>query len=449
MAKTKFINAETVVTSNFLNQIFGGLTIADGVDAADPLVAGHIHDGIDEDGHVEKISLADHVTGELDGSMITDSSIPQAKLAFSIENTIIAQDEGSVVTGGPHTTLNFVGSGVTVSDAGSGVATVTISGGGGGGGTLNETLVLGNQTLTENIIVNEGDIVEFGDGTEGVIGFGGDSEFFIFSSGYTGAGGAGLGIPFSIYTGDVTVTDASSGPDTGFLQLFTGGTSSSDAGGTGGDSGYLSLFTGAASDGSGTSGNTGDISLTTGDSDSGNSGNISITTGDAATGSRRGDLQVSSEQVILNNRVFTSLSGSGITGSANLTNSVGLTGIVISNDDAGVNSQAVYFKAIVVAHAAPPGGPPAADDTAVWQIEGFAQRDQSTDTLTLPVAPIVTPLYNPNPFDWDADMVVDNASKELRVRVTNNGFGGGPGAAPPITAVAEVELVAAVTPLTV
>ena len=45
-------------------------------------------------------------------------------------NTIITQDEGVTVTGGPHTTLNFVGAGVTATNAGSGVTTVTIPGGG-------------------------------------------------------------------------------------------------------------------------------------------------------------------------------------------------------------------------------------------------------------------------------------------------------------------------------
>jgi len=45
---------------------------------------------------------------------------------------IIVEDEGGVVAGGPHTTLDFVGGGVTVSDGGGGTATITIPGGGGG-----------------------------------------------------------------------------------------------------------------------------------------------------------------------------------------------------------------------------------------------------------------------------------------------------------------------------
>jgi len=45
-------------------------------------------------------------------------------------SNIIVADEGSTVSGGPHSNLNFVGSGVTATDAGSGVATITIPGGG-------------------------------------------------------------------------------------------------------------------------------------------------------------------------------------------------------------------------------------------------------------------------------------------------------------------------------
>jgi hypothetical protein len=41
-------------------------------------------------------------------------------------STITIQDEGSTVTGGPHSTLNFVGDGITASNAGGGVATITV-----------------------------------------------------------------------------------------------------------------------------------------------------------------------------------------------------------------------------------------------------------------------------------------------------------------------------------
>lgn len=60
-----------------------------------------------------------------------------------LTKTIIVDDEGSPVSGGPHDTLDFVGAGVVVTDAGSGTATVTIAGG--GGGALND---LSDVTLT-------------------------------------------------------------------------------------------------------------------------------------------------------------------------------------------------------------------------------------------------------------------------------------------------------------
>ena len=42
---------------------------------------------------------------------------------------LVLQDDGGLVPGSPHTTLNFVGAGVTATDAGGGVATVDIPGG--------------------------------------------------------------------------------------------------------------------------------------------------------------------------------------------------------------------------------------------------------------------------------------------------------------------------------
>lgn len=43
-------------------------------------------------------------------------------------SSIIVEDEGTTVPGGPHTTLNFIGDGVTVTNAGSGEASVNIPG---------------------------------------------------------------------------------------------------------------------------------------------------------------------------------------------------------------------------------------------------------------------------------------------------------------------------------
>lgn len=45
---------------------------------------------------------------------------------------VTVENQGAPIAGNPHTTLNFVGAGVVASDAGGGVADITIAGGGGG-----------------------------------------------------------------------------------------------------------------------------------------------------------------------------------------------------------------------------------------------------------------------------------------------------------------------------
>ena len=62
-------------------------------------------------------------------------------------SNITVKDEGIDVTNTPHTSLNFVGTGVTVTDGGSGVATVTIASGE-GGGTLKYIDVYSTSTNT-------------------------------------------------------------------------------------------------------------------------------------------------------------------------------------------------------------------------------------------------------------------------------------------------------------
>ena len=57
--------------------------------------------------------------------------------------SLTIQDEGAPLGGGPHTTINFTGPGVIATNAGGGVADVTIS----GGGTTVEEVIL---TLTDN-----------------------------------------------------------------------------------------------------------------------------------------------------------------------------------------------------------------------------------------------------------------------------------------------------------
>lgn len=62
--------------------------------------------------------------------MLTSHDPPSWKdLAASASSNISVQDEGAPVQNTPHTTLNFVGDGVQVTDAGGGVAQISISSG--------------------------------------------------------------------------------------------------------------------------------------------------------------------------------------------------------------------------------------------------------------------------------------------------------------------------------
>lgn len=77
---TRYVNGQTIVTARALNSLYGGLygtSEALGLDATDPLVAGHSHDGLHQDGHAQKINLSDHVTGKLPGSFIDDEAIQE------------------------------------------------------------------------------------------------------------------------------------------------------------------------------------------------------------------------------------------------------------------------------------------------------------------------------------------------------------------------------------
>lgn len=124
-----------------------------------------------------RISGTSTVVTLADGSALTISRVegvgPQGPAG---SNTITIQDEGSNVANTPHSTLNFVGSNVTVTDAGSGVATITISGGGSSdefediyGNDADNTLTTNNgiftiDTGTDDFIVNSNDWIVDGNG---------------------------------------------------------------------------------------------------------------------------------------------------------------------------------------------------------------------------------------------------------------------------------------------
>ena len=66
------------------------------------------------------------------GNAVYQTYDAAGRLRMLLESTLNLQDEGVPVVGGPHTSVNYVGPGVDVTNAGLGVATVTITGGGGG-----------------------------------------------------------------------------------------------------------------------------------------------------------------------------------------------------------------------------------------------------------------------------------------------------------------------------
>jgi hypothetical protein len=81
MSKTKFIDGQTPVDSEFLNKIFGGNPAG----ATDEEKFGHVHDGGATDGHASKIDLANHVQGQLHGSYLENDSVDYTKLTSHLD----------------------------------------------------------------------------------------------------------------------------------------------------------------------------------------------------------------------------------------------------------------------------------------------------------------------------------------------------------------------------
>lgn len=103
-----------------------------------------------------------------------------------------------------------------------------------------------------------------------------------------GAGGASAALAFA--TGTSTITGAANGGPSGSITWATGGTDSTNIGGTGGSTGDFIWSTGTAAATAGTSGNSGGFQWTTGASVSGNSGSMVWTIG--AAGGTQGTLQM-------------------------------------------------------------------------------------------------------------------------------------------------------------
>ncbi len=87
---TKYVSGSTIVTHDVANSWFGGLYgtyEATLLDADDPRVIGHQHDGLPYDGHSSKINLVSHVTGKLLNQNLADEAV-------LVENVASFMDQG-------------------------------------------------------------------------------------------------------------------------------------------------------------------------------------------------------------------------------------------------------------------------------------------------------------------------------------------------------------------
>ena len=94
---TKYQSAVTIVTAAIANSWYGGLfgtTEGAALDAADPLVAGHVHDGEHIDGHAQKVNLVSHVTGQLRNVNLANDAVTKRNIsAFTSANNAIPESE--------------------------------------------------------------------------------------------------------------------------------------------------------------------------------------------------------------------------------------------------------------------------------------------------------------------------------------------------------------------
>jgi hypothetical protein len=95
------------------------------LDATDVIrIRGQIVDGTDQvDTLADSLRLSIQTVGANGAAGATGPQGPAGS-----GSSVIVEDEGSVVAGGPHTNLDFVGDAVTVTDAGGGVANISIDG---------------------------------------------------------------------------------------------------------------------------------------------------------------------------------------------------------------------------------------------------------------------------------------------------------------------------------
>ena len=85
---TKYTSGSTIVTADIANSWFGGLYgsyEATLLDADDPRVIGHVHDGESYDGHAGKIDLVNHVKSKLQHQNLADNAVEKNNVASFLD----------------------------------------------------------------------------------------------------------------------------------------------------------------------------------------------------------------------------------------------------------------------------------------------------------------------------------------------------------------------------
>jgi hypothetical protein len=85
---TKYTSGSTIVTADIANSWFGGLYgsyEASLLDADDPRVIGHVHDGESYDGHAGKIDLVSHVKSKLQHQNLADEAVEKNNVASFLD----------------------------------------------------------------------------------------------------------------------------------------------------------------------------------------------------------------------------------------------------------------------------------------------------------------------------------------------------------------------------
>ncbi len=192
---TKFQSKRTIISSNFLNKIFGGSYGSEGSDSLndnDPLVAGHKHDGVHADGHAQKIDLAEHTTdiSDLDEKVapsstdllfIEDLDDNGAKkkiqvgaiLGAGTDNNAIHDNVAGEIAAIATKASPVVGDFLLIEDSAAANAKKKIVIGslpGGAAESLSATLVAGSTTGGTDLVVSASDAIRFTEGTGPVTG---------------------------------------------------------------------------------------------------------------------------------------------------------------------------------------------------------------------------------------------------------------------------------------